>query len=212
MLRRRSFRQTLLRVSVAGVSVAAAGMLAGCAAVLGGGSQPVLSEAWGEQRAEIRLRAGDQIQVRLDPGVSVAPQGPQLLEMVIDENGEISLPLIGRVVAQGLTPSELAERIQAHYVPRYYVRCNVNVLVAVRYFYVSGEVRAPGRYVWSEDVTLLRSISTAGGFTDYANRRSVELVRGGERHVFNCEQLQRDPSLDVPLRPGDQVLVRRSIF
>lgn len=161
---------------------------------------------------ESRLRAGDQLQIRLDIGGQQTTQGPQNSEVVIDENGEISLPLIGRIKAEGSTASELAERIQANYVPRFYVRCNATVLVPLRFFYVSGEVRNPSRFAWNEDMTLLKAISTAGGFTDYSSRRKVELTRGSERHVFDIEAMQRNPSLDVPIRPGDTVMVPRSIF
>src|SRR5438046_1939253 len=70
------------------------------------------------ERIESRLRSGDQITVRLDTG---STQGPQALDVVIDGNGEISLPLIGRVKAAGQTQAELGERIQANYVPRFYV-------------------------------------------------------------------------------------------
>ena len=158
-----------------------------------------------------RLRPGDQIQVRLDfvgqPGATV-----QTLDLNVDEVGEISLPLVGHIKAVNLTPSELAERIQANYVPRYYVRCTAIVLVAQRFFYIGGEVRNPGRFPWSDDTTLMKAISTASGFTDYANRGKVELVHGTERHVYNCEDIQRNPAKDPPVRPGDTITIPRSIF
>jgi polysaccharide export outer membrane protein len=134
------------------------------------------------------------------------------LDVVIDENGEISLPLIDRVKVAGLTASELAERIQASYVPRYYVRCNATVLATTRFFYVGGEVRAPGRYGWSEDVTLLKAINTSGGFTDYANRKKVEVIRGKQRIVVDCEVARSQPAKDVSILPGDSIWVGRSIF
>lgn len=167
---------------------------------------------------ESHLRVGDELQIRIDTGGGsgsvgqIAPQTPQTLDVVIDENGEIALPLINRIKAGGSTPSEVAERIQANYVPRFYVRCNASVLVAVRFFYVGGEVRAPGRYNWNEDVTLLKAINTAGSFTDYANRGKVEIVRGKTKTAVNYEQLRRNPSQDVPIRPGDSIWVPRSIF
>jgi polysaccharide export outer membrane protein len=97
-------------------------------------------------------------------------------------------------------------------VPRYYVRCTATVLVSQRFFYITGEVRSPGRFLWSDDVTLLKAISTAGGFTDYANHGKVELIHGKDRHVYNCEDLQRNPGKDPLIRPGDTVTVLRSIF
>src|SRR5512135_921382 len=64
--------------------------------------------------SETLLRIGDQLTVRCEFG---GVQQPQVNDVVVDENGEISLPLMGRVKAEGLTTSELAERIQASYVP-----------------------------------------------------------------------------------------------
>jgi len=190
----------------------ATGLLVGCAT-----NEPDFPQVEGQGK-ESRLRVGDQLQVRLDPGSGGivygggAPQPPQVQEVAIDENGEISLPLVGRITAAGLTTSELSERIEANYVPRFYVHCSVTVLVTVRYFYVGGEVRQPGRYPWSEDVTLLKAINTSGGFTDYANRGKVEVARGGEKRVFNCQLLRQHPDKDVAIRPGDSIYVPRSIF
>jgi polysaccharide export outer membrane protein len=161
---------------------------------------------------ETRLRLGDQLQVRLDTGGQVAAQSVQQIEMTIDEKGEISLPLIGQVKAEGMTPGELQERIQANYVPRFYVRCNVTVLVTARFFYVGGEVRGPGRYAWTEDVTMLKAINTAGGFTDYANRRKVDLIRGNKKTPVDFEELRHNPERDVSIQPGDSIWVPRSIF
>jgi protein involved in polysaccharide export with SLBB domain len=162
---------------------------------------------------QTRLRVGDQLQIRLDTtGGQPTSQSPAPLDAVIDERGEISLPFIGRVQAEGSTPAELAERIQANYVPRYYVRCNVSVLVTLRFFYVGGEVRSPGRYPWTGDITLLKAINTAGSFTDYANRGRVEIIRGKEKIAVNMDDLRRNPNKDVPIRPGDSIWVPRSIF
>jgi polysaccharide export outer membrane protein len=86
------------------------------------------------------------------------------------------------------------------------------VTVAARYFYVGGEVRSSGRFNWTDDMTLLKAINTAGAFTDYANRRRVEITRGKEKITMDGEELRRDPSQDIPIRPGDSIWVPRSIF
>jgi protein involved in polysaccharide export with SLBB domain len=158
-----------------------------------------------------RLRAGDGLSVRIDTGGATST-APPASDLTVDEDGNISLSLVGPIKAAGLTPSELAERIQANYVPRYYVRCNATVLVAQRFFYLGGEVRNPGRFPWTDDTTLMKAINTASGFTDYANRQKVQLTRGGKVDVYNCEDLQRNPVKDPPIRPGDTITVPRSIF
>ena len=182
-------------------------LLTGC-----GSTSPVTRGHLGaspQTGSETRLRTGDQLAVRLDTGGNVQPQ---LIELAVDENGDISLPLVGRVPAAGATASELQERIQASYVPRYYVHCTATVLAKDRAFYVGGEVRAPSRYGWTEDITLMKAINTAGGFTDYANRSKVELTRGKTKQIFNCEDLRQHPSKDVAVQPGDSIYVPRSIF
>ena len=111
-----------------------------------------------------------------------------------------------------MTPSELGESIQANYVPRFYVRCTATVLATIRFFYVGGEVRAPGRYNWTEDVTLMKAVNTAGGFTDYANRRKVEIARGKGKQTFDAEDIRQHPDKDIAIHPGDSINITRSIF
>lgn len=183
--------------------------LAGCAGPVGiTGTLPATAAV------ENQLRVGDEVQVRLEPGGGGGPgqSSTELYSLTLDENGDLSLPLVGRVPAAGTTPGMLAERIEAHYVPKYYVRCSVSVTVAARFFYVGGEVRASGRFNWTEDMTLLKAINTAGAFTDYANRRRVEITRGGEKLTVDAEDLRRNPALDPAIRPGDSIWVPRSIF
>jgi protein involved in polysaccharide export with SLBB domain len=180
------------------LQAAGLGLLLGCG-TLGGSAPPKPKVAarttGGDDEVAGRLRSGDQLQIKIDTGLGSQSTADQPSDVSINEDGYISLALVGRIKAEGLTASELAERIQANYVPRYYVRCTATVLVAQRFFYVNGEVRNPNRYMWSEDVTLMKAISTASGFTDFANRQKVQLVRGKERpQVFDCEELLRNPA------------------
>jgi protein involved in polysaccharide export with SLBB domain len=165
-----------------------------------------------DEEASGRLRTGDELSIRIDAGAATGPS-PTPSDVTIDDQGNIALPLVGQIKAAGLTTSELAEHIQSNYVPRYYVRCTASVIVAQRFFYVGGEVKNPGRFLWSEDTTLMKAINTASGFTDYANRGKVQLARGkGPPQFFDCQELLRNPAKDVPVRPGDTVTVPRSIF
>ncbi len=189
-------------------------ILVGVAALVGCATPPPPPVAPVNPAVENQLRVGDDLQVRLAPSGNRGPGAsePEIYNVTIDENGDISLPLVGRIPATGTSSGALAERIEANYVPRYYVRCNVSVTVSARFFYVGGEVRAPGRFNWTEDMTLLKAINTAGSFTDYANRSRVEITRGKQKITADGEQLLRDPSKDIPIRPGDSIWVPRSIF
>lgn len=169
----------------------------------------VKSVAEASREGESRLRVGDALQVRVETNPSLAPQ---LSEVTVDDEGFIALPLIGQVKAKGLATSELADVIQKAYVPRFYVRCTATVLAPVRFIYIGGEVRAPGRFPWSKDMTLLKAIATASGFSDFANRSRAELTRGQTKIVYDCEDIRRHPEKDVPIQPGDSIYVPRSIF
>jgi polysaccharide export outer membrane protein len=158
---------------------------------------------------ESRLRPGDQLQIRIETSTA---QPAQSFDLVLDDKGELTLPLIDRVQAGGLSTDELDDRIRAAYVPRYYTRCNVIVLVASRFFYVDGEVRSPGRHPWTKDVTLMKAINIAGGFNDFAKRAQVQLTRGKDKRAYNADDLRQHPEKDVPIQPGDSIYVPRSIW
>jgi protein involved in polysaccharide export with SLBB domain len=202
------------------LTVAGLGVLLGCTTVdnlLGWSTTPpkpktATASTPSEDAVAGRLREGDELSVRIDAGPPGASTAVAPSDVTVDEDGYISLPLVGRIKASGLTSSELSEHIQANYVPRYYVRCTATVMIAQRFYYVGGEVRNPNRFLWSEDTTLMKAISTASGFTDYANHRKVQLVHGKDSQAFDADELQRNPSKDVPIRPGDTITVPRSIF
>jgi polysaccharide export outer membrane protein len=204
--------------------VALLGLAAGCSTVhdlLGWSSSPKTNArtpapaavaAASDEEVSGRLRPGDALSIRIDAGAPTGPT-PTAVDVTVDDQGNIELPLVGQIKAAGLTDSELAERIQSNYVPRYYVRCSASVLIAQRFFYVGGEVKNPGRFLWSQDTTLMKAINTASGFTDYASRGKVQLARGKEPlQIFNCDDLMRHPAKDVPIRPGDTITVPRSVF
>src|ERR1043166_9392787 len=132
-------RRIRMLIGLTGCVVAAGLLLTACGTTKSTSTTSFGSPGDQTRGGETRLRTGDQLQVRIEAGNNPA-QPSQLYEVGIDENGEVSLPLVGRVKAAGLSIGELTERIQANYVPRYSVRRHVIVLVTVPFFYVGGEV------------------------------------------------------------------------
>ncbi len=90
---------------------------------------------------------------------------------------------------------------------------NVQMIKSV---YVNGEVKSPGPFPYSRDMTLLRAITRAGGFTDWANKGKVDILRenGGKTKVIHVDagDVERGKIPDVPLLPNDQVVVRERKF
>ena len=98
----------------------------------------------------------------------------------IRPDGLISVPIIGDVQAAGLTADALAHRIADRY--KQFVAGNPAVSVGVKELnsyaiFVLGEVSKPGKFQAKSYVTLLQAISMAGGFTEYAKKNRLQVVR-----------------------------------
>lgn len=172
---------------------------------------PVLMSSTSVQVGEApvyRLEAGDSIVIYLR-GIPAA----EMIEDVIDENGYITLPHINTVLAAGRTSSELEKAIRSEYLTqRIYRDITVNVVLPSLSYFVTGEVRAPGRYPLLSGVTLVQAIATAGGYTEFANPRKVNLTRGDDTRVIDAQALQKYPDRDIPVEAGDVIVVQRSVW
>lgn len=134
---------------------------------------------------------------------------PELVphEERIKDDGTITLPLIGAVEAAGKTPGELQEVIHDLYVPSYY-KDLIPGTKQRRVYYVGGQVRQPGRQEYLGATTVTKAIQSAGDFTDFAARSHVELTRtDGKKFMVNCVKAATNPSLDLPVYPGDKIFV-----
>ena len=130
-------------------------------------------------------------------------------------DGMISLPLLNDVQAAGLTPLELRDAI-AKKLAEYSPSPEVSVIVAeVHSFKVSvvGAVERPGRYDTRTWVTVLDALAMAGGFTEFADRSKVVVLRPEgattRRIPFDYTRVGRAKSsqANFHLRPGDIVVV-----
>ena len=162
--------------------------------------------------AVYKIRVGDPLVIYLR-NVPGYPGGQQNVEAVVDENGTINLPFLNFVQVAGKSPAEVERELQSLYVDGgFYRNIGINVLLPTRVFYVYGEVRAPGRFQLVGNVTVLQAIASAGGFTDYANARAVEVKRLDKVFRVNVKDLKKNPVKDIELEAGDVVNVPRSPF
>jgi polysaccharide export outer membrane protein len=156
-----------------------------------------------------KLRVGDLIIVTFSDLPNPLPRQ----EINIPDGGMIALPNNVRVQAAGKTTTELEQEIRAAYVPSIYVNLSVSVRTEQRFFYVDGEVKVPGRQPFFGVMTVLRAITTAGGFTDFADRKRIVVRRqNGQRFVINHKEALRDPSQDIPVYPNDYIYIDRKLF
>ena len=153
------------------------------------------------------MRVGDVVTVTFSD-IPRDPSLPQKLQ--IGEDGSVTLPYNVRVQAVGKTPRQLEQEIRGEYVPSIFKFLTVTVQTEQRAFFVGGEVKVPNRYPFVGEITVLRAIQSAGDFTDFANRKKIELIReNGERHQINWFKAIKDSRLDLPVIPNDQIIVHK---
>ncbi len=156
-----------------------------------------------------RFHVGDTILISL----SGLPEEIPLHQEPIMEDGTITMPDIGKVQAAGKTAGELQNQIHDLYVPRFYTHLTVTVNIGDRVYYVSGEVKIPGRLVYVGQTTVTKAITSAGDFTDFANHKNVVLIRvNGDRTKVNVDRVRNGRAEDPSVYPGDQIIVHRRVW
>jgi polysaccharide biosynthesis/export protein len=127
---------------------------------------------------------------------------------VVDASGHIAMPLIGSVLARGLTTDQLAGALTARLRDGYIREPHVAVEVeAYRPFFILGEVTQPGQYPYVANMTAETAVAIAGGFGPRAFRRSVVLIR-----TYMGQQIRTEVPLSYALRPGDTINVQERWF
>ena len=135
-------------------------------------------------------------------------------EIRVDAGGQLQLPVIGAVTAQGLTAQELSREIERRLGDRYLRNPSVSVTVmeaASQKITVDGAVTKAGVYTMRGRTTLLQAIAMAEGATRTADLRSVAVFRtqGEQRSVavFDVSALRAGQMADPILRGDDVVVV-----
>src|SRR5207249_527214 len=105
-------------------------------------------------------------------------------------------------VAGGKTVRELEQEIRARYVTNFFRNLTILVTSQNQYYSVDGEVKTPNRIVYPGPTTVLGAIASAGGFTDYANKKRVKVIRADSTKVtVNCVKMLEKSELDLLIYP-----------
>jgi polysaccharide export outer membrane protein len=134
----------------------------------------------------------------------------------VRSDGKISLPLVGEVQASGETPKKLEVEI-AERLKNYISEPEVTVMVQQvnsQKFSVLGQVNKPGSYPLANSATVLDAIAIAGGFRDFAKKKSIYVLREkGDgtrtRIAFNYNEVVKGDGRapNVRLAPHDTIVV-----
>jgi polysaccharide export outer membrane protein len=134
-------------------------------------------------------------------------------EEEVDANGQIQLPLIGKVTAAGKTAMQLQDELAQRLGDKYLQSPQVSVSVAEsasQKVTVEGEVKSPGVFQLKGKTTLMQAIAMAGGPSDVANLHKVAIIResDGTRRAAVCDfQAIRDGKAGDPIIQGNDVVV-----
>ena len=141
----------------------------------------------------------------------------------VDSRGEITFPLLGNVHVSGLTIDEVGKLITTLLEKDYLVNPQVNVFIETYHpkkVFVMGFVNRPGEYELTKDrpTTFLEAITMAGGFKQGAAQNGTKVIRTEDGkevtipvRVTDITE-KGDKEKDIPLKPGDIIVVPESFF
>lgn len=130
-------------------------------------------------------------------------------------DGKISLPLLSDIPAAGQTPSQLAAAITVM-LRKYVTQPQVTVIVTginSRRVFVLGEVGRPGPVPLLPNMTVLQALSSAGGLSQFANRKGIYVLRSENgrqvTYPFNYKAAVQGKATaqNITLKPGDTIVV-----
>lgn len=135
-------------------------------------------------------------------------------EMQVDASGRIAMPLAGTVDARGKTAAELAQAIEAalqvSYVRDPQVTVNIRSSVS-QVVTIDGQVIEPGLYPVTNQMTLMRVIASAKGFSEFARQEDVVILRtvGDQKMagLYNVAAIRRGAYDDPSIYANDVVIV-----
>ena len=200
-----------------------AGWLAVSPLILSCASSPSLPPTTTPSQAQAKAVSADYI---IGPGDVVQVfvwRNPELSVTVpVRPDGKISTPLVENMVAVGKTPPQLSRDMEG-VLSEYVRQPKVNIIVtnaasAFSLVKVVGQVSHPSAVPYREGMTVLDAILAVGGLTQFASGNHAKIVRveNGHETVIKVKVADLvnngDVSQNVPLKPGDVLVVPQSMF
>ncbi len=167
-------------------------------------SAPAGAQETTDDEVDLSYRLGPRDKLHID----VFNQDDLSGEYTLDGNGRISMYLIGKIEAAGLTAAQLETLLISKLKPDYLVNPRISVQVQnYRPYYLIGEVQGTGSFSYVDGMTYMTAVAIAGGFTYRARKGHVYVIRAddGDR-----KELKLD--INEKVLPGDIIRVAERIF
>ena len=142
----------------------------------------------------------------------------------VSGDGTIFFPLLGELKVAGLTEKELQEKLTSLLADGFLVnpQITVRILEYRDYVYVTGEVKKPGAYSYEENMTVIKAVTIAGGFTDLAAPGRIKILRknpsasGSKSENAGKEKEKEEKEIKAKMEdlvlPNDIIIVPQRIF
>lgn len=174
----------------------------------GGNTQPLTDlPTVADVAGQYRVKNGDSLMINVwgEPRLSG--------EAGVREDGQLSMPLVGDIRAEGKTLPALSKDIEGKlkdFVTTASVSISVIQSAPVRY-YLSGSFLKPGEYFSAEAISFLQAIATGGGFAPFANTSAIIIIRksdaGELRYRLNYKSVISGTEPNPVIFPGDIIAV-----
>jgi len=159
---------------------------------------------------DYKIGAGDILEITIwkEPDLSRP-------EVLVRTDGKISFPLLNDVQAAGLTPLEMKKNMEVglkEFISNPFVTITVRSPESQK-IYILGEVMNTGEYPLSKNLTVLQAFALAGGFTEWASKKEIILMRkeGGHDKMYHINYKSivkgNDLSQNLKLKADDTIIV-----
>lgn len=170
------------------------------------------------------LASAGEYGIGVDDLLEISVLKPEELNTLatVAPDGTITFPYIGTIQVRGRSINQVQYEIQQR-LSDGFMKYPV-VIVSLkesrsRKFFVYGEVIKPGSYPMEDNMTVLRAISTAGGFTRFGSSSRVKVLRprkgapGYDSIKVNINAvMDGNPTEDIQLSQGDIVVISQGVF
>ena len=164
------------------------------------------------------IKPGDKVNIKIFPDDQYIRGG----QFEVTPEGNVTLPLIGKVTIAGKTINQASEDLSKIIDKDYIISPEVVIEILgykLETFVILGQVQKPGTFNMPsgpQNFTFLQAVSMAGGFSQVANIKKVKIIRqiDGQRKIIriNAESIIGGESEDIKIEPGDVIHVSESLF
>ena len=125
----------------------------------------------------------------------------------IDSQGNIEIPILGKIYIKNLTVEEAKQKIQTR-ADDFLVNSTVIVKHINFEITILGEVNRPGTYtVYKDNITILEALGLSGDLSDYANRKKIKLIRDNNIIYVDLTKIETLYSQNFILKSDDVIYV-----